>query len=157
MEKAAIYCRLSEEDRGKLHASDDSASIQNQKTMLTQYAMERGWEVYRIYSDDDYAGADRSRPAFQKLLADAEAHRFDIILCKTQSRFTRELELVERYIHQPAAERVSYRCVCALWLPQRPRAKRAPDSGPGSGVRGARGIYPFFTGIRERCDCPDAQ
>ncbi len=99
MEKAAIYCRLSEEDRGKLHASDDSASIQNQKTMLAQYAMERGWEVYRIYSDDDYAGADRSRPAFQKLLADAEAHRFDIILCKTQSRFTRELELVEKYIH----------------------------------------------------------
>ena len=26
-------------------------------------------------------------------------HRFDIVLCKTQSRFTRELELVEKYIH----------------------------------------------------------
>ena len=25
--------------------------------------------------------------------------KFDIILCKTQSRFTRELELVEKYIH----------------------------------------------------------
>ena len=99
MAKAALYCRLSEEDRNKANANDDSASIQNQKSMLIQYTMEKGWEVYHIYSDDDYTGSDRSRPAFQRLLADARAHKFDIILCKTQSRFTRELELVEKYIH----------------------------------------------------------
>ena len=34
--KAAIYCRLSEEDRNKQNESDDSNSIQNQKTMLLQ-------------------------------------------------------------------------------------------------------------------------
>ncbi len=97
--KVAIYCRLSEEDRNKQFETDDSNSIQNQKTMLMQYAMEQGWELYNIYSDDDYTGADRRRPEFNRLLKDAEAHRFDIILCKTQSRFTRELELVEKYIH----------------------------------------------------------
>ncbi len=95
----AIYCRLSEEDRNKQVKTDDSGSIQNQKTMLLQYAMEQGWEIYDIYSDDDYTGADRRRPAFNRLLRDAEQHKFDIILCKTQSRFTRELELVEKYIH----------------------------------------------------------
>ncbi len=97
--KVAIYCRLSEEDRNKLNRTDDSCSIQNQKTMLIQYAYEHGWYIFGIYSDDDYAGADRRRPEFNRLLQDAEAHRFDIILCKTQSRFTRELELVEKYIH----------------------------------------------------------
>lgn len=97
--KVAIYCRLSEEDRNKQCETDDSNSIQNQKTMLLQYAMEQGWELYHIYSDDDYAGADRRRPEFNHLLKDAEARKFDIILCKTQSRFTRELELVEKYIH----------------------------------------------------------
>lgn len=97
--KAAIYCRLSEEDRNKAAPTDDSESIQNQKSMLIQYAMDRGWEIYHLYSDDDYTGADRSRPAFNQLLADAEAGRFDIVLCKTQSRFTRELELVEKYLH----------------------------------------------------------
>lgn len=97
--KAAIYCRLSDEDRNKQRETDDSESIQNQKTMLLQYAMDNGWEVYSIYSDDDYAGADRNRPAWSRLLQDAESRRFDIVLCKTQSRFTRELELVERYIH----------------------------------------------------------
>jgi len=97
--KTAIYCRLSEEDRNKLNASDDSNSIQNQKAMLIQYAKEQGWEVYDIYSDDDYTGSDRRRPQFNRLLADAKAQKFDIVLCKTQSRFTRELELVEKYIH----------------------------------------------------------
>lgn len=97
--KAAIYCRLSEEDKNKQSETDDSNSIQNQKAMLLQYAMERGWEIYEIYSDDDYTGADRRRPEFNRLLNDAEQRRFDIILCKTQSRFTRELELVEKYIH----------------------------------------------------------
>jgi len=67
--------------------------------MLLQYAAEQGWEVYNIYSDDDYTGSDRRRPEFCRLLKDAEERKFDIILCKTQSRFTRELELVEKYIH----------------------------------------------------------
>ncbi len=99
MNKVAIYCRLSEEDRNKQIKTDDSESIQNQKSMLIQYALEQDWEIYNIYSDDDYAGADRNRPEFSKLLADAEEHKFNIILCKTQSRFTREMELVEKYIH----------------------------------------------------------
>ena len=97
--RVAIYCRLSEEDKNKQFDSDDSSSIQNQKSMLLQYAMEQGWDIYNIYSDDDYAGADRKRPEFNRLLADAERKKFDIVLCKTQSRFTRELELVEKYIH----------------------------------------------------------
>ena len=39
--KAAIYCRLSEEDRNKQFETDDSNSIQNQKTMLIQYTVEQ--------------------------------------------------------------------------------------------------------------------
>lgn len=99
MEKAAIYCRLSEEDRNKKKETDDSNSIRNQKAMLLEYSIQQGWEVYRIYSDDNYTGADRNRPEFNRMLEDAQAHQFDIILCKSQSRFTRELELVEKYIH----------------------------------------------------------
>ena len=66
--KAALYCRLSEEDRNKQYATDDSESIQNQKSMLTQYAGSHGWEIYDIYSDDDYAGADRRRLSFLPLM-----------------------------------------------------------------------------------------
>ena len=97
--RVAIYCRLSEEDKDKKDTKDDSDSIQNQKSMLIKYALDKGWEIYKIYSDDDYTGADRNRPDWNELLKDAENRKFDIILCKTQARFTRELELVEKYIH----------------------------------------------------------
>lgn len=99
MPKAAIYCRLSSEDRDKKCATDDSNSIKNQKSMLAEYAIQQDWDIYDIYSDDNYTGSDRDRPEFNRILADAEAHKFDIILCKSQSRFTREIELVEKYIH----------------------------------------------------------
>jgi len=95
----AIYCRLSQEDRDKAHEIDDSASIQNQKSMLVSYANSNGWKIYKIYSDDDYTGADRNRPGFNALLTDAESKKFQIVLCKSQSRFTREMELVEKYLH----------------------------------------------------------
>ena len=97
--KVAIYCRLSEEDRHKINKDDDSQSIQNQKSMLLDHAINQGWEVYNIYSDDDYAGSDRNRPEFNRLLGDAQDRKFQIVLCKSQSRFTREMELVEKYIH----------------------------------------------------------
>ena len=97
--KVAIYCRLSDEDRNKENEKDDSESIQNQKMMLTEYAIKQNWEIQGVYSDDDYAGADRNRPNFNKVLKLAEQKEINIILCKSQSRFTRELELVEKYIH----------------------------------------------------------
>lgn len=97
--KVAIYCRLSEEDKFKKNKGDDSGSIQNQKLMLTEYAIQQHWEIYQIYSDDDYTGSNRNRPAFNQMINDAKNGLFNIVLCKTQSRFTRELELVELYIN----------------------------------------------------------
>lgn len=97
--KAAIYVRLSEEDRDKKAPEDDSRSIKNQKDLLKNYATQRGWDIFDIYCDDDYAGADRNRPHFKRLIEDARQGQFDVILCKTLSRFTREIELVEKYIH----------------------------------------------------------
>ena len=94
--KAAIYCRLSKEDEDKI---GESESIQNQKSMLLQYAMEKGFDIYQIYSDEDYSGIDRNRPAFNSMLQAASEHQFDVVLAKTQSRFTRDMELVEKYLH----------------------------------------------------------
>lgn len=94
--KAAIYCRLSKEDEGK---TGESESIQNQKSMLVQYAVEKGYDIYQIYSDEDYSGVDRERPAFNAMIQAASEHKFDLVLAKTQSRFTRDMELVEKYLH----------------------------------------------------------
>ncbi len=93
----AIYCRLSKEDEDK--QQPESESIQNQKSLLTHYAIERGWDIYHIYCDEDYSGADSLRPDFNRMIEAAKEKKFQIILCKTQSRFTRDMELVEKYIH----------------------------------------------------------
>ena len=98
--RVALYCRLSEEDRNKASESDDSLSIQNQKAMLLKHAQEQGWDVVGIYSDDDYTGADIKRPAFRRMLDDASKKQFDIILCKSMSRFVRDSEVSERYLHR---------------------------------------------------------
>ena len=100
--KAAIYCRLSKEDAAK--TGPESESIQNQRSMLLRYAAEHGYTVQEVYIDEDYSGADRRRPAFNQMLAAAERREFDVILAKTQSRFTRDMELVEKYLHGKFAE-----------------------------------------------------
>ena len=39
---AAIYCRLSKEDE---HKTGESESIQNQKSMLIEYAVQKGFDI----------------------------------------------------------------------------------------------------------------
>ena len=87
-DKVGIYCRLSDEDRYKKDKSDDSESIANQKSMLLKYALSHNWEVINVYSDDDWSGADINRPQFQKLIEDCKNGLINIVLCKTQSRFS---------------------------------------------------------------------
>ncbi len=94
---AAVYCRLSKEDEDKTAA--ESESIRNQRELLLTWAADHGYRVYKVYTDEDYSGVDRARPGFNAMLVDAEQGRFEVILAKTQSRFTRDMELVERYLH----------------------------------------------------------
>ena len=46
--------------------------------MLLQYALENGFDIYQIYSDEDYSGIDRNRPAFNSMLQAASEHDVDI-------------------------------------------------------------------------------
>lgn len=46
---AALYVRLSKEDLDS--GERESVSIQNQKSMLFNYAMEKEWQVFKVYCD----------------------------------------------------------------------------------------------------------
>ena len=97
--RAVLYLRLSKEDQDKLNKGDDSASIQNQRLMLMDYALEHDYEVVEVYSDDDESGLYDTRPDFERMISDAKLNRFDIVLAKSQSRFSRSMEHVEKYLH----------------------------------------------------------
>lgn len=99
-----IYVRLSDEDRDKVNRMDESESIQNQKIMLRDYCIERGWEIYDIYCDEDYSGTDFDRPNFQRMLKDCENGIIQTVLCKSQSRFSRDLSVIETYLHDKFIE-----------------------------------------------------
>lgn len=103
MTKVGIYCRLSTEDKNKLK-TDDSQSIHNQKAMLRDYCNERNWEIYDIYCDDGYSGIDRRRPEFNRLLHDCADGKINIVLCKDQSRFSRDIIVIEQYINDKFLE-----------------------------------------------------
>jgi len=98
-DRVAIYCRLSKEDEGKGDRCADSESIQNQKLLLVEHAVKQGWQIHGMYADDDFSGLDKERPALNAMLAEARQGRFNIILCKNQSRFSRDMEMIERYLH----------------------------------------------------------
>jgi DNA invertase Pin-like site-specific DNA recombinase/DNA-binding XRE family transcriptional regulator len=99
MADVAIYVRLSDEDRDKTTKEDDSESIKNQRSMLYEYASDKGWNVFNIYVDEDYSGSDSSRPAFNQMIKDASKQCFQIVLCKSLSRFARDVAVVETYIY----------------------------------------------------------
>lgn len=97
--RAVLYLRLSKEDKDKLNKGDDSASIQNQRLLLTDYALEHDYEIVEVYSDDDESGLFDTRPDFERMLLDARLGKMDIILAKSQSRFSRNMEHIEKYLH----------------------------------------------------------
>lgn len=100
LDKAAIYCRLSKEDAEK--SSDFSESIVNQRMLLLDYAAVHSFSIYDVYEDDDCSGlynSSEDRPAFNRLISDARQGKFNIVLAKSQSRFTRNMEHMEKYLH----------------------------------------------------------
>ena len=97
--RAVLYLRLSKEDIDKVNKGDDSASIKNQRLLLTDYALAHQFKVLHVYSDDDESGLYDNRPDFEKMMTDAKLGEFDIIIAKTQSRFSRNMEHIEKYLH----------------------------------------------------------
>lgn len=93
--RAAIYLRLSKEDKGE--------SIENQRRLLEQYCKEHGYAIVKEYQDEALSGLSDERPAFQQMFSDAKNGLFDAIVSKNQSRFSRNFLHVEQYLHQELA------------------------------------------------------
>ena len=103
--RVAIYLRLSIEDKDKLNRTDDSESIKNQRHMLMEVVNSNtSYNLVGEYCDEDLSGAGTFRPEFERLIKDCENGKIDIVLCKSQSRFSRDMEIVERYINNKFKE-----------------------------------------------------
>ena len=97
--RVILYIRLSQED-GDLEDGDVSGSIKNQLLFLLDECEKRGWVVVGIFCEEDISGVDDNRPEWLKSIRFAEVGNTEIVLCKSQSRFTRSMEMVEKYLHK---------------------------------------------------------
>jgi DNA invertase Pin-like site-specific DNA recombinase len=62
-----------------------------QLSELREYATRRGWEIAEIYTDNGVSGSKDSRPALNRLMADAGQRKFDTVLVWKLDRFGRSL------------------------------------------------------------------
>ena len=103
--RVGIYLRLSDEDRNKKNKEDDSESIKNQRNLLMEEINKRSnFILVDEYLDEDLSGAGTYRPQFERLIRDCENRKLDVVLCKSQSRFSRDMEIIEKYIHNKFIE-----------------------------------------------------
>ena len=99
--KCALYARVSKHD--------DSQDPENQLVRLREYAKGRGWDIYREYFDKA-SGANAKRPALDKMVADAKARRFGVILVTKVDRMARSLRNLENLIAEVEERGVKFEC-----------------------------------------------
>ena len=92
----ALYCRLSQDDG----LDGESNSIQNQKRILEQYAIDHRFPNIQFYVDDGYSGASFNRPDFQRMMSDMEDGKIGIIITKDLSRLGRNQLHTGLYIEE---------------------------------------------------------
>ena len=89
--RCAIYTRVST-DQG---LEQDFNSLDAQREASEAYIKSQAHEGWRLirdrYDDSGYSGGSMDRPALQKLLADVEARRIDVIVVYKVDRLTRSL------------------------------------------------------------------
>lgn len=83
--RAVLYMRISKEDTGR----SESASIETQRKILTDYAEKNGFEIVGEYADDGYSGTSMERPALRRMLSELSQGRADTVLIKDLSRLGR--------------------------------------------------------------------
>ena len=98
--KVAIYIRLSKEDVDK--GFDESESITNQKSLLTEYVEKLGWEyeLVDIYIDPGYTGTNFNRPDFQRMIRDIKSGKVNMVITKDLSRLGRDYIETGEYIEK---------------------------------------------------------
>ena len=86
IQRAAGYRRVS------MREQVDGHSLDAQAVNIQTYAQQQGWEVVEIYTDAGLsAKKDSHRPALERLMADAQAGRFEVIVVDKIDRFYRHL------------------------------------------------------------------
>ena len=98
-ERVALYARVS---------TFAGQNPEMQLVELREYAARRGWNVIEEYVDHGVSGAKESRPALNRLMADAKQRRFDVVAVWKIDRFGRSLRHLVNSLAELENFRVSF-------------------------------------------------
>ena len=91
--RAVIYARISRDQAG------NGLGVERQEALCRELAGRLGCDVTGVYADNDISAySGRRRPQYERLLADIEGGRIDIVLCYHSDRLMRRTRELERYI-----------------------------------------------------------
>lgn len=98
----AIYLRLSRDDEDiDGSAKRESDSISSQRELARSFVREQpDMELFDIYIDDGYSGANFDRPDFKRMMADIESGNVNCVVVKDLSRFGRDYIEAGRFIQK---------------------------------------------------------
>jgi DNA invertase Pin-like site-specific DNA recombinase len=97
--RVALYARVS-----TLNNQDPEMQLSE----LREYAGRRGWQIVEEFTDQGVSGCKESRPALNRLMADACRRRFDAILVWKIDRFGRSLKHLVNALAELAALGVAF-------------------------------------------------
>jgi DNA invertase Pin-like site-specific DNA recombinase len=100
MKRAAIYLRVSTSSKsrqGDRHTFDQDPAVQ--EAPLLQLIAQRGWQLYRLYSDR-ISGSKEKRPGLDELMADARRGLFDVVVVWRFDRFARSIRQLVNALHE---------------------------------------------------------
>jgi len=100
--RAALYARVSTVNKGQ--------DVGLQLDELRQIAAQRGWLVTeeRVYVDDGVSGAKETRPALDRMMADAQAGRFEIVAVWKLDRLGRSVQHVLSLLDQLGTQGIQF-------------------------------------------------
>lgn len=90
MSKAVIYARYSSHNQRE-------ESIEQQVAECRAFAETGGYEVAGVYADEAVSGRTEKRSAFQRLMRDADHHKFDAVIAYKSNRIARNMLTALQY------------------------------------------------------------
>lgn len=83
--RVAVYCRVSTD------SEEQETSYEAQVSHYTEFIQSKPeWQMVEVYADDGISGTNTAkRDEFNRMIADCEAGKIDLILTKSISRFSR--------------------------------------------------------------------
>jgi len=94
--KVALYIRLSKEDDNE----KESESVVNQRSLLYDYISKNRLYVVDEYVDDGISGTSFDRPNFNRMIADIEKKRINMVITKDMSRLGRDYIMTGHYMER---------------------------------------------------------